>query len=750
MTGSINPQSIPKEDNNALTKNIAELHKRFFVRPFKDTRKWVNIVHVPSHLDSHLFGQLYADCFTHHNEVRHAPGDEKKFHFQNDPRRIVRKNNLTVYFQSRFDDASQDIYKTPSIFESPNSVEDESDLGPPTTFAHFYKCVTSIPFDPNASANATLGENRVTFLIGDVGIGKTFLVSRIAQNLMRNNIDEAGYQMIPVYVCLESFVASHGNTNDSPEFVRLFLIHIFDLIKKSVSQFANEKSSPITAPAFDKDATSESIASLTTTYLRDLAATATEPLRVVIFIDNLDVLHYQNSRYVFFPDEYTKHRRFIEDKLTKLVFAFVDQNLLGDSGLCCLIVARQNVARESRLLNQPALPRRVELNDHLVFQIGSVDPIEVVKSRLHMFENVVNEFGTGGKISSQSLSLADQLGVMKLVGGETISPDNFSDGLRRISDLSHHGVRSLVDFLGRLKLNLLRQGDTVQRLFKHAPWVLERLYISNIHQRYSQSQGHFPNVFLVDSRVSEDRVTDIYHRHTYWLKYLLLRRIGSASREGISVQNILDEFCGDFGYEDGIVRLCLGSLAMVNESRCLEIIGSAKDECHDNLIRLTSRGRLLVGEDPRYKFPYCFEFSYLQLVIDDHLLSIPIERSREIAVDSSLSYALDDGDKYYARMHSDLIKKLPATLVFLRVLKAAWSSECITRPKLAGVAASIGPDFEHIYSNLRGAIGAICRQANINLDVQLARIEALNLDASFDSFFADYVDQLNKCIVKYS
>ena len=73
-----------------------------------------------------------------------------------------------------------------------------------------------------------------------VGIGKTFLVSRIARAIMRKQVDDCGYRMIPVYACLESFVASHGNGDDSPEFVRLFLLHFFDLIRKAIQQFAGD------------------------------------------------------------------------------------------------------------------------------------------------------------------------------------------------------------------------------------------------------------------------------------------------------------------------------------------------------------------------------------------------------------------------------------------------------------------------------------------------------------------------------
>ena len=730
----------PASDHTELTEAI---RRKYFVRLFKDTRRWINTVHQPANADLNSFGQLYSDCFTHHNDVRYAPTDEEQFHFQNDPRRIVRKNNLTAYFQRRFFGNDPTNYKSAPIYQSPNYVETESELGEPTDFDYFYRCIVSTPFDPNDRTSPTLGENRVTFLIGNVGIGKTFVISRVAQKIAREGRDDHGFVIIPVYACLETFVASHDNTNDSPELVRLFLLHFYDLIRRSVKQFLPQVINEFLREVLSRDATSENICLEISEFIKHLARSASTPARVVAFVDNLDVLHYQNSRYIFFPAEYTKHRRFIEEKIVKLIFTFVDPSMLGDSGICACITARHNVARESRIVNQPALPRRMELNDHLVFQLGAIDALDVVKSRLNMYERVIQEYATSNLSKLGDLHYSDKLGLLKASTGNSVAPDNLSDGLRRVSELSHHGARSLVDFLGKLRLNLLKQSDAVDRLFGHSPWLLERLYIANMHQRYSQFQGHFPNVFLVDGTINEERIEGAYHKHTYWLKYLLLRRIGLSEASGISVQDLLDEFVNHYGYEDKIVRLSLGSLAMVNESRCIEIIGAAQDECQDNLVRLTSRGQLLVGSHPKFRFPYCFEFSYLQMVIDDHLMSIPHQLAQRIAIDTSINYALEDNERYYPRMRADLAAKLPATLAFLRMIEAAWTEECLSRRKLAAAAMTLGPNFEKIYQNLTETVKKIAAQVAFDPNKLLHQIEELRIDTSFDKIFSDYSNEFN-------
>lgn len=183
---------------------------------------------------------------------------------------------------------------------------------------------------------------------------------------------------------------------------------------------------------------------------------------------------------------------------------------------------------------------------------------------------------------------------------------------------------------------------------------------------------------------------------------------------------------------------------MVNESRCIEILGAAQNDCEDNVVRLTSRGKVLIGEHGSHKFPYCFELSYLQMVIDDHLLSLPREFSQKIAVDTSLSYALLDGEKYFSRMRPDLSLKLPAALTFARVLEASWTEECIVRPKLAAVAKSIGPDFTRIFSSLEGTIRRVAVQATLSPAPILDLLVTLRSTESFNDFFRAYSEEFDR------
>ena len=58
------------------------------------------------------------------------------------------------------------------------------------------------------------------------------------------------------------------------------------------------------------------------------------------------------------------------------------------------------------------------------------------------------------------------------------------------------------------------------------------------------------------------------HRHSYWLKYLLLKTINS-SEEPTRVGDIIEMFVNCGGYEEHLVRHVLGSLASENEFYCL-------------------------------------------------------------------------------------------------------------------------------------------------------------------------------------
>ena len=738
MTQSEPPS--PEASPETLRAPIPEVRKtwdRHFERPFTDHRPWRRPLNHNTAQDAHRFGQLFADCFGHQNDARHAPDDESAIHFQDDPRRLVRKDNLSAYFQQQYDEGAPGYTQIP-IYESPDEVDDLAELGPAVVFDRLYSCVTAIPFNPSDTSSSTLGENRMTFIVGPVGVGKTLTISRVVRRIARKRVDRDGFVVLPAYLSIEDFLLDHPGELRPHELLRRFLLRFHSRIAEAVTLYAPTFASKLKDFQPDTRASAGVITTAIAALIRALARNASEPTRVVAFLDNIDPLHYFGSRYLFFPSLYTDYRRGIEEKIEAIVFQFIGRGSLGEAGLCVCVAARTHVARDSRLINSPAQPRRSQVMDDLVFQLGPVDPREVVASRLRLMDAVAAKYSESSERTRDGLDLREQVRLVEVAMGRSLAPENFGDGLRRVSRLAHHGSRSLVEFLGRLRIDPLGQGDATDRLFGSSPWLLERLYIANAFSRYTQDQDHFPNIFLVDGMISEKVVRPVLHRQTYWLKYLLLQRIARGPRSGLPFEDLAAEFVDGYGFEDKIVRLTVGSLATVNTFGCVEIAGVLDDDCHRNRLRATSRGMLLVGAHPEYRFPYCFELSYLQMVIDDYLLSLPKDCASRIAIESTLSHALDRRSDYASRMIRDLQRKIPATLTFVRVLEAAWAEECRVHDGLVTGTAGVAPDFDRIYGHLSDTIRAIADQARFGAGQLLEEIRVLRLDDSFDRAVRSY------------
>jgi hypothetical protein len=729
-------------------RDAQEFHRKYFDSPHKKGKSWDNqIKH--SHLkDANKLGQLFCDCFAHHHGIRYAPNDQDTIHFQQtDPKRLVRIDNLTSFFQKRMLTSGRKEFRIPELFETPNEFETKEEYGDPCSFEDFANFVTAIPFNGADTQIHQIGQNRISYLVGEIGAGKTFAISLLIQHIQAIEKDHFGYTMIPIRICMEAFWTSIRKSlhkeeselddlvNSGPSFVEQLIKWIHNAVVKSCSDIIPEKFS---AYLHARNSASISLQNpcmdlvhLSNWLIRE------QKTRLVIMLDNLDVLHYISSRYMFFDDHYETHRRVVEDILVKVVLAFVEPSLLGECGFCVLIAARNNVARDSGLINHGAHPRRDEFSQHSVFRLWDSDAIDVVQSRLALLEEVLVSYSGSPHANNAKLDFKDKLDLLQVNTTKSLDLKNLSDGLRRISDLSHHGSRSLVQFLGNLRLNILGQRDVVERLFGSSPWLLERLYISNLHYRYTQAQKHFPNLFLVDALVSE-KIKKTIHPHTYWLKYLLLRRIGKAEGNGIAVRVLISEFVGRYKYSESLFRLAMGSLNMVNASRCIEFADVLGDDVADNRVRLTTRGKVLIGASNRYIQPYCFELSYLQMMVDDHLLSYPRHCADKIKVETNIGYALDPDESYIPRMNRDLPRKLIATLTFLRVLEAAWNSECKLRPSLASSAKEIGPVFDNIYTGVVNTMAAVIEKARItDIDVH-ASLETLRGDSSYDSAFDAY------------
>lgn len=300
---------------------------------------------------------------------------------------------------------------------------------------------------------------------------------------------------------------------------------------------------------------------------------------------------------------------------------------------------------------------------------------------------------------------------------DTSRPEQQEPIMRWLWNLQHQGHRSWLSFLASLPLDVGPSSELAERIFG-TPHNLIRLYITKLRKKYSQRQGHFPNVFLNDAVVLPDeayRAAHVAHVHTYWLKYLILRFLHlnpeRLPKGRISSESLIAYFTGELGYEETLVRLAVGSLSDPSTSVCISIVKPDRIERHIEILELSPRGRMLV----RPEQPLCFNFDYLQLVTDDYLLALPKVIAHQIFVDADLGHTLKAGPQYVRDAREALRLKIPAMLHFFKVLRTSFFEEASYRGTLDVLEeASLVPEFKRIEVELLDSVSRVAVRFDSN------------------------------------
>src|SRR5947209_5821703 len=140
-------------------------------------------------------GQLHRDVFDHHHLPESAPQFVKRLIVQkNDAARIIALDNLTDYYLNSDLPAQIPIYESPDLHSEDPLRRNESLC----SFEEFFAAVTDIPFSPANVPHGRLGGNRVTYLFGNVGTGKSFLCARVIAALLKDPLDHNEFRVIPI------------------------------------------------------------------------------------------------------------------------------------------------------------------------------------------------------------------------------------------------------------------------------------------------------------------------------------------------------------------------------------------------------------------------------------------------------------------------------------------------------------------------------------------------------------------------
>lgn len=663
-----------------------------------------------SSLEDRALVNLYRDCFAPHvTEYFGAPGDKLVLSRMVD--RLIAADNLTHYFL-------RNHYKIPKIYPTADTNYDSTQLSP-IDFEDFKEVVTINPIQAVNETSFEIGTNKVSYLIGDIGVGKSTLVSRLLMDFKTSVVvDKDEFSIIPILYDFE--IRYKVENSDSLRSIESsFWYDLYDLTYRAVSENSNladrcnlEK----IYRCFSDDETAKP--SIVIHHLRQLIHHfARFKIRVFYIFDNLDGYHYAYTKHSFFKGHTDEQFESVRDNIAALVKEFNYKDL-WTSGLDVIFVCRRYLYDYLSCFSD-VLPKDAHFS---VFQIAKVPTQTVVESRFDLFENaveVVHEKNKTTKTQKFQEYMDHLRGLLTLQSTAKVVREAHSPVLKALGELGHNGHRSVVRFLSALTLRY-QDSDAMKRLFDQQPHLLLILYITNNYKRFSQEQSHFPNLFLCDAVVSPKRgINDVYmtHRHTYWLKYLICKFIDAKSKrnEWVTGDQLIAEFTvkeetGEFSYEPHLVKLALGSLCTTNEYSCIDINYSGHDAAQGLgacRLSLTPRARFLLSHNTHifqdaHAGEFCFGFHYLQLAVDDKLLALPKQWADKLFTHANYSYLYFDDAPYSSAAKQVLSSKFEAVIYFLKVLQMYCQIEQASRPRLFDKLKYLHalPDFKNLWVQL--------------------------------------------------
>lgn len=636
---------------------------------------------------------LFVDCFDHHTDYLNGPRvDKLTYAPDEESRRFIPRDEIIARYLDHY-------YLPPTIVNGYWDDGEELTGDASLSFNELCQQLMSFPITADVTKEARLGSNNYSYIIGDVGAGKSALVSAAYRKILHSPLDKHGYRVIPIYVNVDP---KKDANSDLPPIDNQWFDKEFEKIVDQIKDLPDELTKIAGLNQFLVDV-GDSYRAKFRKLARHLAV---RKVRLVIYLDNIDRYHFHYSRHRFTKEYGTEQRQSVVNNLANLIEVFSSPDHLGWCGFCVVIVCRRYVYQYLRSACDDQA--KVDREYGSLFSVLLEDPYQAISSRMNLFGEAVNEV-LKAKPNLPAEHYQEALHSFFFIDsiGEELRPE-----ILLINRLGHHSLRSLIGFIDGLKLDVSDR-EVFTRLLKKQPNILSVLYLLKLHRRYSQNVGHFPNIFLVDSQASKtDRYAAAHlpHRPTYWLKYFLLKYISKYESRKFSQLERLFVKIG--GFEDHIFRLALGSLMSTNESRCIDADpGSEMNGMADVELFITNRGRRIVEPIVEYgaDVDFCFEFSYLQLIIDDAWLSLPIIDAPNVVSELDYKY-LFEADKVYGEKAAEMVaKKAKSVLTFFRVLEASLLFEERHRHTFFDVMRKIDavPSMDKVHSSLVRSIANI-------------------------------------------
>lgn len=692
--------------------------------------------------DIEIFFELFQNCFQGHVEPHLSAKGHRIIPTKDDAKkRGVQNDLLTAYFQ-------MNVYSPSELSMSASMSPVDLARRSGRDYKMFFEKVTASPMSDDFDVTGNPGTNRLNFLSGSIGCGKSLLLAKLttdshnhALNFLSDENPSAD-AIIPIFLDFEILL---GKVRDKfPEIDSTFTQMLSDATERQLSRYARLRKyiSILKNPTIPFEARFKDLCKK---LLIDF-----KPFRVrfLIVLDNVDRYHFYYTKFSFFEAYRIDQIDSIRRNLDKMLTILCENDFLGDCSLCIVLACRPETLHAFSHHSSVLHGNASRLRDLGVFHLSRSEHWPLVESRLNLMEAAISSFR---EVKPTTYAQYDAyLDLMKSVLGRSCAPADsrhWRNSLHLISDFAHQGPRSFLSFLSDLRLDWRNNSDIIQRVFGRAtstdsphnidPHNLLRLYISNNKQRYSQASGHFPNLFLVDATYAYDpnfSNVKISHGHTYWLKYLLLKYIvenTSTDDDIVTLNEVIKLFSPSF--DENLIRLVLGSLASTETSGCIEVVESS----NSSVVRITATKRGRAFFRVRADREWCLSWDYLQFVVDDYQMSYPeMVWDKVYSRHGGLGYLLRPSGVYSAELARDVAAKARGCIYFIHLLALAKAAELNRRAHTNKTLALLYPDMDSVYSSFIRELESVLAHVR-NGDTLLQSLKDLHQELAANVELAD-------------
>jgi hypothetical protein len=705
--------------------------------------------------------QLFSDCFKHHVTVADLPEMLQLKPDIGNPERAFKDDHISAEFL-------QNIYGR-KILENGVFTNEFQKLirrrgsKEAIDINDFLSIVTHNPFSYVGAVpeSGDLGSNENVFILGEIGSGKSLLMSWLVDQVRRQRAANDGFATVPIYI---NFDKDYGDKTQGAQQLQSSFLE--NLTEKALNglRFSGLEMRTAIESDFEEEFPQRDLLSR----LRGLfKISARYKVRFILFFDNIDAYHYAFAKHSFEATGFELQRQSLIDSIIWLFDQLSDPSRIGHLGLVTIFACRTMVFEECKT-HRKAIDPTTDYSWRTVYDLIRLPERDILQTRIELFKRAfTKKAAEPASLASNEIwkqkdfidtfKIDNRAQTLLLIGEQENSQS--SDVLNDIKALSHHGLRSFIDFLSDLKIEFDVNGQVFWRLFRDPAATLRVLYMADLRKRFSQAHDeHFPNVFLCDAVVRPDNSFPTLHKphtHTYWVKYLILAFI-QHSQDGIATFNdVLRMFVERCKYDKHLVTLAVGSLAAENHSSCLRAT-SFGDSPELRSLALTPRGERLLKkgwytnspDDPELVFNY----DYLQLVVDDYLMAFPVFKSsigenvyeKIYLKQADLSYLLAPDRKHQAAGKDYISKKGECCLHFFRVLEASFEVEAEQLAPLLSrfPQLDLRKRFPSIYESLCRHLERLLKSGRSSDPPKWIRNEAtrISIDQKYVEFFETYFE----------